>query len=190
MGNSLVSEKIKTILSDKNVSIQELSQRSGLSETAIKVVLDSDKIPSLAALIKIARGLGVRPGTFLDDSTQLGPVVTKASDTNKQATFSSQLTDTNSHLDFYSLAGNKSGRHMEPFVISINPASTNETTLSTHEGEEFLYVLNGSVKVVYGVQSYELHQGDSIYYDSIVEHLVCSANANPATILAVVYTPF
>jgi len=190
MGNSLVSEKIKTILNDKNVSIQELSQRSGLSEAAINVVLNSDKIPSLAVLIKIARGLGVRPGTFLDDSDQLGPVVTRASETTKPATFSSQLNDNNAHLDFYTLAENKSGRHMEPFVININPNLNPDTALSTHEGEEFLYVLNGSVKVVYGKQTYELQQGDSIYYDSIIDHLVCSANSSPATILAVVYTPF
>lgn len=190
MGNSLVSEKIKTILSDRNVSVQELSQRSGLTEKAINVVLDSDKIPSLAALIKIARGLGVRTGTFLDDSQQLGPVVTKAAEMSQPATFSSQLTDTNSHLDFYSLAENKSGRHMEPFVITINPQLDAETTLSTHEGEEFLYVLTGAVKVIYGQQEFELQQGDSIYYDSIVDHLVCSATTSSATILAVVYTPF
>lgn len=190
MSNSLVSEKIKTILSDKNVSVQELSLRSGLSESAINIILNSEKIPSLSALIKIARGLGVRPGTFLDDTTQLGPVVTRANESSQPATFSSQLNDTNEHLDFYALAGNKSGRHMEPFIITINPAEVNSTNFSTHEGEEFLFVLNGTVKVVYGKQTYELQKGDSIYYDSIVDHFVCSANASPATMLAVVYTPF
>lgn len=190
MSNSLVSEKIKTIMNDRNISIQELSQRSGLAEGAINIVLNSDKIPSLAPLIKIARGLGVRPGTFLDDSDQIGPVVLRNSDNSQPASFSSQLSEKNSHLDFYSLAGNKAGRNFEPFLIDIKPSDNNEISLSSHEGEEFLYVLNGAVKIMYGKNTYILNQGDSIYYDSIVEHLVCSADNETAKLLAVVYTPF
>ncbi len=190
MSNNLVSEKIRTIMSDRTISVQELSQRSGLAETAINIILKSDKIPSLATLIKIARGLGVRPGTFLDDSEQLGPVIQHKNDNTQKATFSSQLSEQNSHLEFYSLAGNKPGRNMEPFLIDINPSENNETTLSTHEGEEFIYVLNGSVKVIYGKETFILNQGDSIYYDSIVDHLVCAADNQQAKILAVVYTPF
>jgi len=177
-------------MNDRDISIQDLSQRSGLTEAAINIVLSSDKIPSLAPLIKIARGLGVRPGTFLDDSEQLGPVVYRKTDASKPASFSSQLSERNSHLAFYSLAGNKSGRHFEPFVIDIFTSENSNTTLSSHEGEEFLYVLNGSVKVIYGKETYTLNEGDSIYYDSVVDHLVCSADNQTAKILAIVYTPF
>lgn len=190
MSNSLVSEKIRTLMNDRNVCIQDLSQRSGLTENAINIVLNSDKIPSLAPLIKIARGLGVRPGTFLDDSEQLGPVVCRKSDNSQPATFSSQLSEQNSHLAFYTLAGNKSGRHFEPFVIDIFPSENKDLTLSSHEGEEFLYVLSGSILVNYGKENIILNEGDSIYYDSIVDHLVSSADNQSAKILAVVYTPF
>lgn len=189
MSNILVSEKIKTLMKDRNVSIQDLSLRSGLTEEAIHFILESEKIPSLALLIKIARGLGVRPGTFLDDSDQYGPVIQRNNNINKPVSFSSQLTEKNSHLDFYSLAGNKSGRNMEPFLIDIKPSSTAETLLSSHEGEEFLYVLSGSIKVIYGIHTHILTQGDSIYYDSIVEHLVYASDNETAKILAVVYTP-
>ncbi len=177
-------------MTDRNISIQELSQRSGLAETALNIILQSDKIPSLAPLIKIARGLGVRPGTFLDDSEQLGPVICRKNDNTQPATFTSQLSEHNSHLEFYSLAGNKSGRSFEPFLIDIKPSGNDDTILSTHEGEEFIFVLNGSVKIIYGKESYILTEGESIYYDSIVDHLVCAANNEPAKILAVVYTPF
>jgi len=177
-------------MADRNISIQELSERSGLTEGAINIVLKSEKIPSLAPLIKIARGMGVRPGTFLDDSEQLGPVIYRKNDNSQPATFSSQLSEQNSHLAFYSLAGNKSGRHFEPFVIDIFPSVNKDVTLSSHEGEEFLYVLTGSIKINYGKESYILQQGDSIYYDSIVDHLVSSADNQAARILAVVYTPF
>ncbi|MFW9597584.1 MAG: cupin domain-containing protein [Paludibacter sp.] len=53
-----------------------------------------------------------------------------------------------------------------------------------------MYVLSGKVKIDYGVHSYVLEAGESIYYDSIVEHLVSGVNNEPAVILAVVYAPY
>jgi quercetin dioxygenase-like cupin family protein len=60
---------------------------------------------------------------------------------------------------------------------------------STHEGEEFIYVLSGEVEVLYGKDMYRLKTGDCIYYDSIVPHHVHSAGAAEARVLAVVYAP-
>jgi len=78
---------------------------------------------------------------------------------------------------------------MEPFIIDIKPSVTNEPILSSHEGEEFIFVISGEVKIIYGKESYILQKGESIYYDSIVDHLVSAVSDNPAQIVAVVYTP-
>ena len=189
MTNNIVGEKISTLCTDKNISRDELANRSGLSVDQIDLIENSDTIPSLSPLIKIARSLGVRLGTFLDDCEELGPVVHKHSDTQKPATFSSQLSTANSHLDFFSLAARKTGRHMEPFLIDIKPSSTNEPILSSHEGEEFIFVIKGTIKINYGKEVHVLNSGDSIYYDSIVDHLVSGFNNQAAQIVAVVYTP-
>jgi transcriptional regulator with XRE-family HTH domain len=188
-GNNIVGEKIRTMCADKKISIEELAERTGLTAEQIELVQNSDTVPSLAPLIKIARALGVRLGTFLDDSSELGPVVHRQAEAQKPATFSSQLSTANSHLDFFSLAASKTGRHMEPFLVTIKPSPTHEPILSSHEGEEFMLVLQGAVKINYGKETYELHAGDSIYYDSIVDHLVSALNGEAAHIVAVVYTP-
>ena len=79
---------------------------------------------------------------------------------------------------------------MEPFLIDIEPGQT-DFALSSHEGEEFIYVLEGAIEVIYGKEKYYLGEGDSIYYDSIVAHHVHAQNeVNRARILGVVYTPF
>ncbi|MDP4239910.1 MAG: XRE family transcriptional regulator [Bacteroidota bacterium] len=189
MKKNIVGIKIGTLCADKNISKAELAERSGLSIDQIELIESSDTVPSLAPLIKIARALGVRLGTFLDDSEELGPVVHRQTDKQQPATFSSQLSNANSHLDFFSLAASKSGRHMEPFLIDIKPSPTHEPILSSHEGEEFIFVLQGAVKINYGKETYLLHKGDSIYYDSIVDHLVSAQNGEAAQIVAVVYTP-
>ncbi len=50
-------------------------------------------------------------------------------------------------------------------------------------------MLEGSIVVLYGTEKYILNQGDSIYYDSIVDHLVTANNHSAAKILGVVYSP-
>ncbi len=189
MSKNTVGKKIATICADKNISLDELAERSGLKKEQIELILTSDSIPSLAPLIKIARALGLRLGTFLDDSSAIGPVVYRPSEQKKTVSFSSQLSSANSHLNFLALASSKSGRAMEPFLIDVSPSAEQVPVLSSHEGEEFIYVLEGAIKVNYGGEVQVLNAGESIYYDSIVDHLVTSSNGDAAKILAIVYTP-
>jgi mannose-6-phosphate isomerase-like protein (cupin superfamily) len=186
---SKVGAKIASIRELKNISQEELAERCHLSLFQIKAIEEQNLVASLAVLIKIARALGVRLGTFLDDDLGSWPVVMRNDEAHKTISFSSQVSDSHSHLNFFSLAGNKSGRHMEPFLIDIHPANNKEIILSSHEGEEFLYVLEGAIKIHYGKNEYIINQGESIYYDSIVDHLVCSAIEKSAKILAVLYSP-
>ena len=183
-----IGEKIKNLRESKNITREELSERSGLNLDQIVSIEENINLPSLAPLIKIARVLGVRLGTFLDDNDELGPVVTRKKDKTESISFSNNASELRKHMDYYSLSKAKSGRHMEPFIIDII-ASEAEFTLSSHEGEEFIYVFEGTVEINYGKDTYLLEPGDSIYYDSIVAHHVHSYNNSNAKILAVVYTP-
>lgn len=80
---------------------------------------------------------------------------------------------------------------MEPFMIDVAPSAEGESFVpSSHEGEEFIYVLEGKLEIVYGKNTYQLEAGDSIYYDSIVAHHVHAAKGSSARILGVVYTPY
>ncbi|MBO7140681.1 MAG: helix-turn-helix transcriptional regulator [Prevotella sp.] len=190
--HSVIGAKIKSMRETKGLSIEEIAERSGLSVEQIQSIETDQNLPSLGPLIKVARALGVRLGTFMDDSDALGPVVTRAADREKQSTisFSNGAADARRHMEYHPLAQQKAGRHMEPFIIDINPEETPEYQLSAHEGEEFIYVMQGEVEIVYGKDTYSLNEGDSIFYDSIVKHHVHGAPGKSAKILAVVYIPF
>jgi len=95
-----------------------------------------------------------------------------------------------SDLSFFPLASDKSGRHMEPFIVDIQPSKDSDFSLSSHEGEEFIYVLSGAIEISYGNEVFSISAGDSIYYDSVVSHHVHAANNLAARILAVVYAPY
>ena len=71
----IVGEKIKALRETKQISVDDLMERTGLSREQIERIESNVDIPSLAPLIKIARALGVRLGTFLDDQDGSGAVV-------------------------------------------------------------------------------------------------------------------
>ena len=190
--HSVVGAKIKGLRETKNLSIDVIAERSGLTVEQIQSIENDVNLPSLGPLIKIARALGVRLGTFMDDNDALGPIVCRAADREKDSSisFSNGATDARKHMEYHPLAQQKAGRHMEPFVIDINPEETPSFQLSDHEGEEFIYVMQGEVELVYGKETFHLYEGDTIYYDSIVKHHLHGAPGKSAKILAVVYIPF
>jgi transcriptional regulator with XRE-family HTH domain/uncharacterized RmlC-like cupin family protein len=196
-------ERIIELCKTYSVSRETLAERSGLPLELIQRIEESGHIPDLAPLIKIARALGVRLGTLLDDHEELGPVITRAGEAPAAARFVTGLSPEGKNaggekgalgdiktcqgLIFNALAADKGGRHMEPFIVDIEPGAKQEK--SVHEGEEFIHILSGKLSLEYGTVSYILNAGDSVYYDSIVPHRVLSANKEPARILAVIYTP-
>jgi quercetin dioxygenase-like cupin family protein len=150
----------------------------------------------------------------LDDHEELGPVITRAGTAGDAARFITGIPESekpkpqldgapqpgtpqpggapqpdgaHQGLTFKALAADKNSRHMEPFIVDIEPNA--EQSKSTHEGEEFIHVLSGNLALEYGSTSDTLHEGDSVYYDSIVPHRVFSADGKPVRILAVIYTP-
>ena len=181
--------RIKQVRTFKLIGLEELAQKANLGVESLQKIEDGEIIPSLSPLILISRALGVRLGTFLDDDEQMGPVVNKAGMQDKGVRLSKQGVIERENLSFYPLAANKTGRYMEPFIIDIDPLDEENRLPSSHEGEEFIFVLQGRLEIIYGKDVFLLEEGDSIYLDSIVEHRVYTPDDKPAKILAVIHTP-
>ncbi len=191
---NIVGQRIKTIREKRQMSVADLAAAIPGDAAGNVGLIESlergELVPSLTPLLQIARALGVRLGSFLDDQTGNAVVLTKADSLATTSRFvGSNLGGKRAELAFHSLAANKTDRHMEPFLIDVKP-HTGEAILSTHEGEEFIYVLSGEIEVAYGKEKYRVAAGDSIYYDSIVPHHLHAAGNDEAKILAVVYAPF
>ncbi|NTU71822.1 MAG: cupin domain-containing protein [Coriobacteriia bacterium] len=190
MADNRIGAKITTLRESLQLSRDDLAQRCDCDVAVIAGLEGGDIAPSLAPLIKITRALGVRLGTLLDDDSHVGPVITRKDAAEEVARLKSLETSSDAGvLDFFSLAEGKTSRHMEPFMITVNPATGEGRALSSHEGEEFVYVLNGEIEIEYGKDLHVLRAGDSIYYDSIVPHQLRAHGDIAARILAVVYAP-
>jgi len=183
-----VGRRVKNLIEKRGLTIDELAGQTGLSKEFILSVQEDDIYPSLGPLLKIARALGVRLGTFLDDQITQDPLVIRHHERQKELSMLSGKGKP-AALNFHSLGKGKSDRHMEPFYIDILPESAKEKALSSHEGEEFIVVLSGEVEVLYGQKMLSLKEGDSIYYNSIVPHCVSCKGEQKASIYAVLYFP-
>ncbi len=83
-----------------------------------------------------------------------------------------------------SLAPEVQGRHMEALIVQLEKSEDKE--VSIHNGEEFVFVLEGVVNLTIGKDTYDLEPGDSAYYLSTTSHFI-TAKTEKATILAVLY---
>jgi transcriptional regulator with XRE-family HTH domain len=188
MKTEKVGQRIRTFMEQQELSLEDLVQRTGLELGALTTIVEEDVYPSLGPLLKIARALDVRLGTFLDDQISKDPLVIRRQERKEELSML-RGKDKPVALRFYSLGSGKSDRHMDPFYVELLPESEKSKDLSSHEGEEFIVVYAGRVEVTYGTEAYVLEAGDSIYYNSIVPHYVSCKGAQPAAIYAVLYIP-
>ena len=188
MKTEKVGQRIKSFMEKQDMAVSALAEKTGLDVSFLENVIENDVYPSLGPLLKIAKALDVRLGTFLDDQISSDPLVVRFQDREEELSML-RGKDKPVSLKFYSLGSGKSDRHMEPFYVELLPESEKSKDLSSHEGEEFIVVHSGQLEVTYGTEVHVLGVGDSIYYNSIVPHYVSCKGAQTASIYAVLYIP-
>lgn len=184
-GRKAVGDQVKSIRESLNLTLCEVSNRSGISTEQLSMIESNSFTPSLSHFKQIADALEVRVGTFLDGDMELGPVLHR----HAQASQGRIVLANEGMHGFVSLADQKPGRHMDPYVLEVAPETGQSCTKQSHEGEEFIYVIDGRLTLTYGSCEYQLSTGDSIYFDAIVEHQLSSSTESPAKVLAVMYQP-
>ena len=182
----LLGKRIKTFRERLEMSQEDIAKAAGIDLALLKGIEDEQVYPALGVLVKLARALGQRLGTFMDDQFREDPLIVRK-DARKQGV-AHHKGEAPGPYRYFPLGRGKTDRHMDPFFIQIDPHQ--DETLSSHEGEEFIIVVSGEVELVYGKQTFRLQAGDTMYYNSIVPHFVGAAGDAPAEIYGVVFMPF
>ena len=181
-----VGEKIKIFRESKGLLLKDVADLTGFSTALLSQMENHLVSPSLGTLIKMAKALGVKVGDFLGE-TQGEPFTIVRKDERKTISrFASKEGVKYGYL-YESLGHEKRDRHMEPFIVTLEPATVKASKTSVHEGEEFIFVLEGEMEVILGNHTDVLFPGDSIYYDSTIPHRVQCHQEKITKILAVLY---
>jgi transcriptional regulator with XRE-family HTH domain len=183
-----VGEKIRELREGRGLSLQEMADRTGYSSALLSQIENHMISPPLGALIKIAKALEIKVGTFFGEDPREPFTIVRKQERRHISRFASK-EGVSYGYSYESLGFDKKDRHMEPFLITLEPATVKSEKLSTHEGEEFIFILEGEMEAILGTHKDVLYPGDCIYYDSTIPHKVQCHGDIPTRILAVIWTP-
>ena len=188
MNEELISSNIKMIRKDRKMTLDRVAALTGLTKGYLSKIERSKKAPPYSTINKIAVAFGVDAASLLGEGFRKIEA-TKISFTRKGQGRIVPIVQALSEGSLYgysyeALAVDKRGKNMEPYIIE--PAF-GEEAIFEHEGEEFMYVLDGTHEFVYGEQRFIMRKGDSVYFDASVPHTGRSIGKRKARLLAVIY---
>lgn len=180
-----VGERVKSVREQRGLSVTDIARRTGLDAPTLVEIEEGTMAPPLGTVIKLAKALEMKMGYFISGEEDKVYTIVRHGDRKVVSRFDSKKGKHYGY-EYESLAPHKKDRHMEPFLVTLQPAATEEER-SSHDGQEFIFVLTGKMEVRLGSEIHVLEPGDSIYYDSTVPHLVKCHGGEATRILAVLY---
>lgn len=183
MDEKQIAKNIKKIRLESNMTQERIAELSGLTKGYISKIEKSDKAPPLSTLSKIANALDLDITILTAEELEVPRDINLCIVRKGEGKQVSSTTLEGYHYE--ALAYKKSGKNMEPFILM--PAFE-EKAIFSHEGEEFMYTIEGIHEFIYNNRKYMLNEGDSIYFDSRIPHTGRSIGKQRAKILAVMYS--
>ena len=175
-----LAQRIRTARTDRQLTLEQLAERTGLTKSVLSKFENFRVTPSLGALGNIAEALGVTMSELLDGVDERPRMVV----VRKDERLPLERDRPASRIRYNALAHTRRDKVMEPFLLEI-PSGIARSKRLAHEGEEFIMVLNGSIDYEYGDERVRLDEGDCMYADGSVEHTLNNPDDGIAEVLVV-----
>ncbi len=178
-----VGTRIKELREKKGISIKDLANLTGFDKERLENIETGVVKPQLGTVMKLSRALDSALGRLVSGTGDKLYSITRKEQRKTISRSTSPKGEKNLYA-YMSLAPEVQGRHMEALIVQLeaNPAKD----VSVHNGEEFIYVLEGTALLYIAEEVFDLEPGDSVYYLSTTPHQIM-AKQDKATILAVLY---
>lgn len=178
-------ERIRDIRTARGISPEALATEAGIALDTL-VQIESNRLsPPLGTLMRLARHLGAEAGALMGGEGEQSYCIVRKHERRRVERVASAAARKRDY-SYMSLVSEVKGRHMEAFLVKLEPSSGHQE-LSVHQGEEFIFVLDGSMSVRLRDRHEVVDVGDSVYFHSSVPHLITAAGAEPALVLAVLH---
>jgi transcriptional regulator with XRE-family HTH domain len=165
-GDGQIGEHLKVLRSARGMTLERLAASTGLTKSYLSKIQNSRKLPPIATLSRIAQALGTGIGSFFGDILEARE---GASIVRKNERLPVVRGGTAFGYDYVSLAHKRLSKRMEPFVFTF-PSKIDRHVFFDHGGEEFVFILSGTVIFQVGDERWTLEEGDSIYFDAAIPH--------------------
>ena len=172
-----VGKKIKNARTKKKVSFSTLANETGFSVDYIKDIEAGKETPPVGALLQISRALEIDSGFLLrKEKTTLKKRV-KA------------YTERTENYAYTTLTPGAENKHLKAFRVIVDPLKDHKGIGYQHEGEEFVYVLEGKIEIIVGENINKLNKGESLHFNSGIRHMLKNAGEEKAELIVVIYGP-
>jgi transcriptional regulator with XRE-family HTH domain len=171
---------IKELRSKRGLTLEEMAKRSGCTPGFVSQLENNKATPSITTLYSIAKALGVNVIDFFPHSIDSAKVIRH--DHRESFHFEGSII-------VYSLLSTKFHHGaLATFLLTFNPADQALPTdeLRMHMGEEFVYILDGVLRLWIGDGFYDLYAGDSAYFVSTTKHRLENLSNQPVVALSMI----
>lgn len=172
MEENLIGQRIKKLRVSMGITLKKLAERCGVTSSLLSQIEKGKASPSLSTLSKLATELNTTVGAFVDGekpgSAEISHMVVRAHDRKG-------LIDEDMHLTMWSLSEQAPFKLMEPMIFAFQGLSEDTGFRYKHFGHEFILILKGKLCVKYGKDEFQLKEGDSMYFNSSVDHVFLNA---------------
>lgn len=176
-----IAQRIRALRAMEEVSQEEMARRCDVTLEEYQQYEAGGKDFSFSFIYNVAKILGV---DVVDILTGDSPKLSNVCLVRKGQGLKINRRDA---YDYRHLAYTFKGKMSEPFLVTVEPAPESEKpVLHEHSGQEFNYMLEGTMALYIGEAIYVLEEGDSIYFNSAVPHAMRAMNGHTARFLAVV----
>lgn len=184
-----LGNKIRQLRRKRALTLQNVSDLSGLSKSLLSQIENSFTAPPIATLLKISKALDVKIGYFFQDPPVSSRIsVVRHKERKETVPLHSRANGTKVGYQYESLAHPMADKNMEPFMIEILPREATEMIFYNHKGEEFLFVLEGRMEFRGADRVIELESLDCLYFDSNIPHALRGLDGKPAWAIGIIYT--
>lgn len=178
----MIGERIRTLRQEKEMSLNELSKRTGFAKSYLSQIENLKREPSISALSQVAHVLEVDVLFLISGEIQT-PVAENFTIVKKGERKTVNRPSGSIAYIYDSITYKKSDRLMEGFIVTIGSEFPPEPFV--HEGQELTYVLEGKHAFVYDGKTHLLEEGDCYYFDSNKPHYARAIDGKPGKLLVV-----
>lgn len=171
-------ERIRRLREAKRISMDVFSHDTGYPEDFLKDIEEGKIAPPVAVVLQLSRILNV-------DMDQLEGARGKEAARKRTTSHKKRVAS----YAYKSLTKPGENKHLRAYRVTIDPETEHKGVEYHHEGEEVIYVLQGSLKIQVGQKASTIRQGGSVDFDSSISHKLSNPTGEKAELLVVIYVP-
>jgi transcriptional regulator with XRE-family HTH domain len=169
----MLGERLRSARETRGLTMDQLSASTGVSKAHLSRLESGARQPSVGILVELAAALGTRVSTLLGEDVEGAPLATFTPDAPRH---------TAAGLDIASISGFPDSRALEVLRVHV-PANRQPTAPVHHRGEEWIYVIRGTLELEFGSMLYELHKDMAAHFDATRPHRLCAGRGDAELLL-------